>query len=269
MENQTQSARTENSSLYSAIAFTLVTVSIVIFLENIVTILSVLCYGRRRNSPDIWICSLSLADILHSCVPTAIIFYVYMSDFKAFSISSKLCKAQGWFLVMLRLSSCTTVAVMSCSQFLRNFRVVEIRDHWKHSNQVICIIFIWILSAFVALLPLTGMGEISQLKDTENVYCQAKSNTAFGIVLFSLILFMMILAFCAVLGSLRSLQFFSGNRSRSFDSVSDLKRTGYGKRKLKLIQELQNRALTNMVAVVCSIFCICLLPRMVRKIADK
>ena len=263
MENHTPLNDKEFSSIHSAIAFTLLTVSTITIVGNIIVIVSVLCYGKRRNSPDIWVCSLSMVDILHSCIPCSIILYIFFSSSEKFDISPKLCQVQGWFLVFLRVTSCTVVAVMSCQQFLRNFFASSFQEIWKQTNQIIIDVAIWIISAFVASLPLTEMGEFSPLKDTGNLYCMANKKTPFGMLLFSLLLMLMVLTFGAILGSLVVLRVFSGSSSRRFESFSSSEITVYGKRKFKLNQERQNKILTKMVVLVCSIFCICLLPRLV------
>ena len=260
MENGTQFNVADNSAIHSAVAITLLTVSVIVLVENILTVVSILCYGKRRDAPDVWVCSLSMVDILQACIPSTMILYMYLSDSEAFHNSPGLCKAQGWFLVSLRIISCSTVAFMSFNQFIKHLLRPAIHEKWKQSHSAIIVILIWIFSAFVASLPLIGLGEIRPLKDVENLYCLFQSETEFGVFLFSLMFLLMIFTFCCVFTLVVVKPFFA---PANLSSISDKKITGYGRRSLKLIQERQSRAITRMVAVVSSFFYVCLLPRMV------
>lgn len=249
---------TDEPGFYTTSIFILFFLSLVIALENLLVLLSVGIFTFKKYSINPFICSLSLADILHFLGPVLISFYVYNSDRpQGIQQQYSLCKAQSWLTVFLHMTSMLSILMLAIDRNLSLTKPTFYKRKWKGLMLVVVVIACWMLSAFLSSWQMLSE-VVKPTRFAPHIYCLFTANSSFAISFASLHLFLIVVCVISVIYST------SSSRNSLFRAEYS---SATGKIRVEktrnLVQEEYSRKMTRMVSIVVCLYCITHLPWMV------
>ena len=145
----------EKAALYSVGA------AAVIFI-NIMTIASYMLRKKsKRVIPDVFMLSMAVSAVITMSAVILILAYVRATGNEYFIGLKPLCYIQVYFGTMLRLTDVSTATAITIDRFLALYKPLAYRVNVQLLHGKVVCLFIWIVSALIAMLPLVGFGRVS------------------------------------------------------------------------------------------------------------
>ncbi|XP_031568708.1 adenosine receptor A3-like [Actinia tenebrosa] len=252
------SSLTDQPDFYITTVFILFFLSLIIALENLLVLISIGMFIFKKYSINPFICSLSLADILHFLGPVLISLYIYISDRpQGFQQHYSLCKIQSWLTVFLQMTSMLSIVMLAIDRNLLLTKPVFYERKWKGLLLVVVVITCWMLSAFLSSWQMLSSEDVKPTRFAPHIYCLFTPSSSFAISFASIHLFFVLVCVVSVI-------YTSSSRNSLFRAEYS---SATGKIKVKktrnLVQEEYTRKMTRMVSIVVCLYCASHLPWMV------
>lgn len=258
-ENGDRASPSETSEIHMVVIVILLVFSFLILAENLLTIISVLQFTKRKNTLSLLIVDLSLAEVLTMLGPNAIALYTYFDKNKEFEELFTLCRVQAWLLVFLRIAESLIIALLVLDRVFLTTIPHFYHKRWKGKLFVLFFFGIWICAAFIATWPLLWLEGFHLSSDTQEIFCLFSYNSSFArffVLFLSCLLVICCISFYTMF-SMSNKKSFSTKLSANEESSSS-KQQIVGRDVYRSTKEL-----SRMVALVVVIYFCCILPWLV------
>ncbi|KAJ7393548.1 hypothetical protein OS493_006533 [Desmophyllum pertusum] len=144
METESTNGNSETSEIHISVVVILFVFSIFILVGNLLTIISILQFTRRKNTLSLLIVALSLTEVLNALGPNGIALYVFFDKSKDFHDLFTLCRVQAWTIVFLRIAATLIITLLGLDRVfvtaLPHFTINV--GNWKAIHRI----FLWRLA---------------------------------------------------------------------------------------------------------------------------
>ena len=258
-ENGDPASLIETSQIHMAVIVIICVFSFLILVGNLLTIISVLQFTKRKNTLSLLIIAMSLSEVLTMLGPNAIALYMFFDKHKEFGDLFTLCRVEAWLVVFLRIAESLVITLLALDRVFLTAMSNFYHKHWKGKLFILFFFGIWICAAFIATLPLLWLEGFHVSTDAQEIFCLFPYNSSFArfFVLFLLCLLVICCFSLYTMFSMSSKKSFSTKLSTSKDQASSKKQIV-----ARDVYSSTNE-LSRMVAVVVVIYFCCVLPWLV------
>lgn len=258
-ENGDQASSSETSEIHIVVIVVLFVFSFLILAGNLLTIISIFQFTKRKSTLSLLIIALSLTEILTVLGPNAIALYMFFDKNKEFEDLFTLCRVQAWLVVFLRIAESFIITLLAMDRMFLTAMPHFYHKHWKGKLFVLFFFGIWMCAAFLATWPLLWLEGFHISSDTKELFCLFPYNGSFArfFVLFLLCLLVICCFSFYTIFSMSSKKSFSTKLSTNKDLASS-KQQIVGRDVYSSTKEL-----SRMVALVVVIYFFCIMPWLV------
>ena len=258
-ENGDLASLSETSEIHLVVIVVLFVFSFLILAGNLLTIISILQFTKRKNTLSLLIIALSLTEVLTMLGPNAIALYMVFDKNKEFEELFTLCRVQAWLVVFLRIAESFIITLLALDRVSLTAMPHFYHKHWKGKLFVLFVFGIWICAAFLATWPLLSLEGFHISSDTQEIFCLFPYNSSFArfFVLFLLCLLVICCFSFYTIFSMSSKKSFNTKLSRKKDLASS---------KQQIVARdvySSTKELSRMVALVVVIYFCCIIPWLV------
>ena len=253
--NVEQTSNSETSEIRISLIIVVFVISIFILAGNMLTIISILLFTKRKNTFSLLLIALSFTEVLNILGPSTISLSVFFQDEgNDFHQVFTLCRVQAWTVVFLRIAATLIITLIGLDRVLITAMPRFYRKHWKGKLFVAFFFGTWIVAAFIATWPLLWLDGFHVSKDSQDTFCLFLYKNPFAgffVLFLCCMLVVCCLCFCTI---------FNMSNKKSFNTklAPD---DDFGSSKQRAA--LDDKELTRMAAVVVALYFCCLLPWMV------
>ena len=259
--NGEQTPNSETSEIRISLIIVLFVISIFILAGNLLTILSILLFTKRKNTFSLLLIALSLTEVLNILGPSTISLSVFFDKGNDFHQVFTLCRVQAWTIVFLRIAATLIVTLIGLDRVFITVMPCFYRKQWKAKLFVAFFFGTWIVAAFIATWPLLWLDGFHVSEDTRETFCLFQYNNPFAVFFVLFLCFMLVvscLCFCTI---------FSVSNKKSFSTkLATNDNFDSSKQRVALMDRdvhSDDKQLTRVAAVVVALYFCCLLPWMV------
>lgn len=259
--NGEQTPDSETSEIRISLIIVLFVISIFILAGNMLTILSILLFTKRKNTFSLLAIALSLTEVLNVLGPSTISLSVFFDEGNDFHQVFTLCRVQAWTIVFLRIAATLIVTLIGLDRVFITVMPCFYRKQWKGKLFVVFFFGTWIVAAFIATWPLLWLDGFHVSEDTRDTFCLFLYKNPFAMFFVSFLSSMLAvccLCFCTIF-SMSNKKSFSTNLATDDDFGSSKQRAALVDRDL----HSDDKQLTRLAAAVVALYFFCLLPWMV------
>ena len=259
--NGEQTPSSETSEIRISLIMVLFVISIFILAGNMLTILSIFLFTKRKNSFSLLLIALSLTEVLNVLGPSAISLSVFFDEGNDFHQVFTLCRVQAWTIVFLRIAATLIITLIGLDRIFITVLPRFYRKQWKGKLFVVFLFGTWIVAAFIATWPLLWLDGFHVSEDTRDTFCLFLYKNPFAMFFVSFLCSMLVvccLCFCTIF-SMSNKKSFSTKSATDDDFGSSKQRVGLMDKDV----HSDDKQLTRMAALVVALYFCCLLPWMV------
>lgn len=258
-ENGDQASLSGTSEIHVVVIVFLFVFSFLILAGNLLTIVSILQFTKRKNTMSLLIITLSLTEVLTMFGPNAIALYMFFDKNKEFEDLFTLCRVQAWLVVFLRFAESLIITLLALDGVFLTAMPHFYHKYWKGKLFVLFFFGVWICAAFIATWPLLWLEGFHVSSDTQEIFCLFPYNNSFArfFVLFLLSLLVICCFSFYTMFSMSSKKSFSTKLSTNKDLASS---------KQQIVARdvySSTKELSRMVALVVVIYFCCIVPWLV------
>ena len=255
-------SKTETAEIHISVIVIVFVISFFILAGNLLTILSILNFTKRKNTFSLLIIALSLTEVLNVLGPNVIALYVFFDKDNDFHKLFTLCRIQAWTMVFLRIAATLIITLLSLDRVLITVLPRFYRKHWKGKLFVAFFFGTWIMAAIIATWPLLWLDGFHVSKETQDTFCLFLYKNPFA-GFFVLFLLCSLLVCCSCFFTV-----FSTSNKKSFSTRLALDEDLGSSKQLALSfierdAHSSTKDLSRLAALVVAIYLCCILPWMV------
>lgn len=257
--NGNRASLSATSEIHIIVIVVLFVFSFLILAGNLLTIISVFQFTKRKNTLSLLIIALSLTEVLTMLGPNAIGLYMFFDKNKEFQDLFTLCRVQAWLVVFLRIAESLIITLLALDRVFLMAMPHFYHKRWKGKLFVLFFFGTWICAAFIATWPLLWLEGFHVSSDSQEIFCLFPYNSSFArfFVLFLLCLLVICCFSFYTIFSMSSKKSFSTKLTANKDLASS-KQQIVGRDFYSSTKEL-----SRMVALVVVIYFCCILPWLV------
>ena len=257
--NGNQATSSETSEIHISVVVVLLVFSVLILAGNLLTIISILKFTKRKNTFSLSIIALSLTEVLNVLGPNGIALYVFFDKDKGFQELFTLCRVQAWISVFLRIAASLIITLLALDRVFATALPHFYQKRWKGKLFVLSFFVIWISAAFIATWPLLWLEGFHVSSDSQELFCLFHYNSSFARFLVMFLFCLLVIccfSFCTM---------FSMSNKKSFSTkfTTDIDLASSKQRIVTRDVHTGTKKLSHMVAVVAVIYFCFILPWMV------
>lgn len=257
--NGNRASPSETSDIHVSVVVILFVFSFLILAGNLLTIISILQFTKRKNTFSLLIIALSLTEVLNVLGPNGIALYVFFDKDKGLQDLFTLCRVQAWISVFFRVAASLIITLLTLDRVFATSLPRFYHKRWKGKLFVLFFFGIWICAALIATCPLLWLEGFHVSSDTQEAFCLFPYNSSFArfFVLFLLCLLTICCFGFYTMFSMSNKKSFNTKFTTNIDLVSS---------KQQIVARdvhTSTKQLSCMVALVVAIYFCCILPWMV------
>ena len=257
-ENGDRSSLSETSKFHMAVIVVMFAISFLILAGNLLTIISVLQFTKRKSTLSLLIIALSLSEVLTMLGPNAIALYVFFDKNNEFGDLFTLCRVQAWLVVFLRIAESLVITLLALDRVFLTAMPHFYHKHWKGKLFVLFFFGFWICAAFIATLPLLWLEGFHVTSDAQEIFCLFPYNSSFA-RFFVLFLLCLLIICCFSFYTM-----FNMSSKKSFNTKLSTNHLASSKQQIVARDAYSStKELSRMVALVVAIYFCCILPWLV------
>ena len=259
-ENGDRTPLSETPEIHMVVIVVLFVFSFLILAGNLLTIVSVLQFTKRKNTLSLLIIALSLAEVLTTLGPNAIALYMFLDKNKEFKELFTLCRVQAWLVVFLRIAESLIITLLALDRVFLTAMPHFYHKHWKGTFFVLFFFGIWICAAFIATWPLLWLEGFHISSDTREIFCLFPYSSSFA-RFFVLFLLCLLVICCFTFYTM-----FGMSSKKSFSTKLSIKKDVLASSKQQIVARdvySSTKELSRMVALVIGIYFCCIVPWLV------
>ncbi|XP_068697235.1 type-1 angiotensin II receptor B-like [Montipora foliosa] len=259
--NGEQTFNSASPEIRIALITTVFVVSFIILAGNLLTVVSILCFTKRKSTFSFLLVTISLIDILNILGPNVVSLFVFFDKGNNFYKYFTLCRLQAWSIVFLRCAATLAITLLGLDRFFITLTPRFYRKQWKGKLFVAFFFGKWIISAFIATWPLLWLDGFHVSKDTGYTFClflYENPVAGFFVVFLMCLLLVSCLCFYAIFSTSNKGSFSTKLRKDDGFSFSAKQREVS-----HLADPTDNKDLTILAALVVAVYFCCLLPWMI------
>lgn len=178
--NGNRESPNEISEAHISLIVVLFVFSVLILVGNLLTIVSILHFTKRKNTLSLLIVSLSFTEVLYVLGPNGIALYVIFDEDKEFKDLFTLCRVQAWTVVFLRIAATLEITLLGLDRVFNTALPHFYHKRWKGKLFVLFFFGIWICATFIATWPLLWLEGFSISNDTQGTFCLFSYDSSFA-----------------------------------------------------------------------------------------
>ena len=264
--NGGQTSNDETSEMHMPLITALFTISSCVLAGNLLAIVSILLFTKRKKTFSFLLVTLSITEVLNVLGPNAISFYVFFDEANNFHTLFTLCRIQAWAIVFLRTAVTLLIILLGLDRAFITVIPRFYRRQWKGKLGILCYFGIWIIAAFIATWPLLWLDGFHVSRDAQETCCLFSYKNPFaGFFVLFLFCSLVICCFCFCV-------IFSKSNKKSFSTMLAADENIIGSLKQRAVVmdtrdvHSTEKYLTRIAALVVAIYFCCNLPWMVSQL---
>ena len=258
-ENGDPASLSETSNIHMVVIVVMFAFSFLILAGNLLTIVSVLQFTKRKNTLSLLIIALSLSEVLAMLGPNAIALYMFFDKNKEFGDLFTLCRVQAWLVVFLRIAESLVITLLALDRVFLTAMPHFYHKHWKGQLFVLFFFGSWICAAFIATLPLLWLEGFHVSRDVQEIFCLFPYNSSFA--RFFVLFLLCLLVICCF----SFYKMFSMSSKKTFNTKLSTNKDLASSKQQIVARDVYSstKELSRMVALVVVIYFCCILPWLV------
>ena len=258
METESTNGNSETSEIHISVVVILFVFSIFILVGNLLTIISILQFTRRKNTLSLLIVALSLTEVLNALGPNGIALYVFFDKSKDFHDLFTLCRVQAWTIVFLRIAATLIITLLGLDRVFVTALPHFYHKHWKGKLFIVFFFGVWLCATFIATWPLLWLEGFHISSDTQGTFCLFPYTNSFA-KFFVLFLVCLLVVCCFSFYTIFSM---SSKKSFSTKLATDVSLVSTSSKQQIVTRDghTSTKDLSRMVALVVLIYFGCILP---------